>query len=125
METPETEVETPLEDQVTDTSVNSRLEQSQDSQEENDSEPREKLLKLPVGRVKHIVKSDPDVSLVNQEAIFLITKSAELFIDSLSKEAYKYTSQAKKKTVQKKDLDQAIDHVDSLAFLEGMLEQMM
>ncbi|XP_063980105.1 DNA polymerase epsilon subunit 4 [Diachasmimorpha longicaudata] len=125
MEALGTDVETPLDDLVTDTSISSRLEQSQDSQGENDNEPREKLLKLPMGRIKHIVKSDPDVNLVNQEAIFLITKSAELFIDSLSKEAYKYTFQAKKKTVQKKDLDQAIDHVDSLAFLEGMLEQLI
>ncbi|XP_011310558.1 DNA polymerase epsilon subunit 4 [Fopius arisanus] len=125
METPESDTETPTEDQVANISISSRSEQSHDSQEEVESEPKEKLLKLPVGRVKHIVKSDPDVNLVNQEAIFLIAKSAELFIDSLSKEAFKYTFQAKKKTVQKKDLDQAIDNVDSLAFLEGMLEQMM
>ncbi|KAH0549200.1 DNA polymerase epsilon subunit 4 [Cotesia glomerata] len=88
-----------------------------------DEEAKEKLLKLPVGRVKIIAKTDPEVNLINQEAMFLITKSTELFIDSIAKEAYKYTVQARKKTVQKKDLQQAIDNIDALAFLEGMLEQ--
>lgn len=56
-----------------------------ETQEENDSvpppeeEPREKLVQLPIGRVKHIVKMDPEVNLVNQEAIFLITKSTVRF----------------------------------------------
>jgi DNA polymerase epsilon subunit 4 len=40
----------------------------------------------------------------------------------LSKEAYSYTSQSKKKTVQKRDVEQAIDAVDALAFLEGVLD---
>ncbi|CAD6219238.1 GSCOCG00004873001-RA-CDS [Cotesia congregata] len=88
-----------------------------------DEEAKEKLLKLPVGRVKIIAKTDPEVNLINQEAMFLITKSTELFIDSIAKEAYKYTVQARKKTIQKKDLQQAIDNIDALAFLEGMLEQ--
>ena len=60
-------------------------ENLQDSQEEVDSagpvdnEHKEKLLKLPLGRVRNIVKMDPDVNLVNQEALFLITKSAVIF----------------------------------------------
>lgn len=48
--------------------------------------------------------------------------SQELFIDSLAKEAYKYTAQAKKRTVQKRDVENAIDNVDALVFLEGMLD---
>lgn len=46
----------------------------------------------------------------------------ELFIDSLVKEAYKYTIQAKKKTVQKRDIETAIDKVDALVFLEGTMD---
>ncbi|XP_074109957.1 DNA polymerase epsilon subunit 4 [Cotesia typhae] len=105
------------------------LPDEQETPEEPDSVPvadeeaKEKLLKLPVGRVKIIAKTDPEVNLINQEAMFIITKSTELFIDSIAKEAYKYTVQARKKTVQKKDLQQAIDNIDALAFLEGMLEQ--
>nr|CAD7444591.1 unnamed protein product [Timema bartmani]CAD7456227.1 unnamed protein product [Timema tahoe] len=89
---------------------------------EPEEEKSEKLLKLPLSRIKHIMKVDPEVSLASQEAVFLITKATELFIDSIVKEAYFYTSQAKKKTIQRKDIDSAIDAVDCLAFLEGALD---
>ncbi|EFN66401.1 DNA polymerase epsilon subunit 4 [Camponotus floridanus] len=87
-----------------------------------DEEQREKLSRLPLGRIKTIIKMDPEVTLVNQEAVFLTAKSVELFIESLAKEAYKYTVQAKKRTVQKRDVESAIDNVDALVFLEGMLD---
>jgi len=56
-------------------------ESIQNSQEEiddssrGDEEPREKLTRLPLGRIKTIIKMDPEVSLINQEATFLVTKS--------------------------------------------------
>ncbi|XP_067000839.1 DNA polymerase epsilon subunit 4 [Anabrus simplex] len=93
-----------------------------DLSQEPEEEKSEKLLKLPIARVKHIMKMDPDVNLASQEAVFLIAKSTELFIESLSREAYTYTAQAKRKTLQKKDIDSAVDSVDSLAFLEGALD---
>ncbi|XP_029038826.1 DNA polymerase epsilon subunit 4 [Osmia bicornis bicornis] len=102
-------------------------ENSQDSQEEvennmrTDEEQKEKLVRLPLGRIKTIIKMDPEVNMINQEAVFLIAKSTELFIDSLTKESYKYTAQMKKKTIQKRDVERAIDNVDALVFLEGML----
>ena len=45
-----------------------------------------------------------------------------MFIECLTKEAYLHTSQAKKKTIQKRDVEQSIDSVDALAFLEGVLD---
>ncbi|KAH0946812.1 hypothetical protein HN011_003038 [Eciton burchellii] len=92
------------------------------SSSQGDEEQREKLMKLPLGRIKAIIKMDPEVNMINQEAVFMITKSAELFIDSLAKEAYKYTAQAKKRTIQKHDVESAINNVDALVFLEGMLD---
>ncbi|XP_069703283.1 DNA polymerase epsilon subunit 4-like [Periplaneta americana] len=93
-------------------------------QEENEHEEEksEKLLRLPLSRVKHIMKMDPDVHLASQEAVFLIAKSTELFIESLAKEAYMHTSQGKRRTLQKKDIDSAIESADCLAFLEGVLD---
>lgn len=38
-------------------------------------EQREKLSRLPLGRIKTIIKMDPEVTLVNQEAVFLTAKS--------------------------------------------------
>jgi len=47
----------------------------------------------------------------------------ELFIESLAKEAYRYTAQGKRRTLQKKDIDSAIESADCLAFLEGVLDK--
>ncbi|KAF7396283.1 hypothetical protein HZH66_007145 [Vespula vulgaris] len=116
------------EGELNESNISNGVENLQDSQEETDTalqadeEQREKLVRLPIGRVRNIIKMDPDVNLVNQEAVFLIAKSTELFIDSLAKEAYKYTVQTKKKTVQKRDIENAINNVDALVFLEEMLE---
>lgn len=85
-------------------------------------EPSEnRLVHLPTARVKHIMKADPDVSLITGECTFLVTKATELFIESLAQEAFLHTAQAKKKTVQKRDVDAAIENVESLMFLEGMM----
>jgi DNA polymerase epsilon subunit 4 len=46
------------------------------SSSQGDEEQREKLMKLPLGRIKAIIKMDPEVNMINQEAVFMITKSA-------------------------------------------------
>lgn len=79
------------------------------------------MVQLPIARVKHIMKVDPDVSLITGECSYLVSKATELFIESLAREAYLHTAQAKKKTVQKRDVDAAIENVESLIFLEGMM----
>lgn len=80
-----------------------------------------RLIKLPLARIKNIMKVDPDVTLITSESAFLVTRATELFIESLARESFLYTSQAKKKTVQKRDVDMAISNVDALMFLEGAM----
>jgi DNA polymerase epsilon subunit 4 len=41
----------------------------------HEEEKSERVLRLPLTRVKHIMKFDPDVHLASQEAVFIITKS--------------------------------------------------
>ncbi|XP_073402410.1 DNA polymerase epsilon subunit 4 [Dendrobates tinctorius] len=82
----------------------------------------QKLAKLPMSRIKSLMKSDPDVSLASQEAVFAISKATELFIEAIAKDAYVYAQRGKRKTLQRKDLDNAIDAFDEFAFLEGTLE---
>jgi len=85
-------------------------------------EGEEKLFKFPLGTVKRIIKMDPDVNVISKDSIFLITKALEMFVESLSIEAYSYTAGAKKKTLSKQDVEKAIDAVDALAFLDGALD---
>ena len=87
------------------------------------SEGEEKLFQFPLGTVKRIIKMDPDVNLISQETVFLITKALEMFVQNLSIEAYSYTAGAKKKTISKQDVEKAIDAVDALAFLDGALDE--
>jgi len=96
-------------------------------EEEKDStttkpEGEEKLFKFPLGTVKRIIKMDPDVNVISKDSIFLISKALEMFVESLSIEAYSYTAGAKKKTLSKQDVEKAIDAVDALAFLDGALD---
>lgn len=98
------------------------LREEIDDDPRGDEEQREKLIRLPLGRIKTIIKMDPEVNLINREAAFLVAKSVEFFIESLAKEAYKYTVRSKKRTVLKRDVENAIDNVDALVFLEGMLD---
>ncbi|XP_069832734.1 DNA polymerase epsilon subunit 4 [Dendropsophus ebraccatus] len=84
--------------------------------------PPQKLGRLPMSRVKALMKSDPDVSLASQEAVFIISKATELFIETIAKDAYVYAQRGKRKTLQRKDLDNAIDAFDEFAFLEGTLD---
>lgn len=51
------------------------LQETDDALPAGDEEQREKLLRLPLGRIKTIMKIDPEVTLVNQEAVFLTAKS--------------------------------------------------
>ncbi|XP_027720836.1 DNA polymerase epsilon subunit 4 isoform X1 [Vombatus ursinus] len=81
-----------------------------------------RLSRLPLARVKALVKADPDVTLAGQEAIFILARAAELFVETIARDAYFCAQQGKRKTLQRKDLDNAIEAVDEFAFLEGTLD---
>ncbi|XP_072940565.1 DNA polymerase epsilon subunit 4-like [Epargyreus clarus] len=81
-----------------------------------------KSTRLPLARIKNIMKMDPDVNILNAEAAFLVTKATEMFLETIVKETYSYTSQNKRKVISKKDLDVVINKVDCLCFLEGAMD---
>merc|ERR1719367_835668 len=106
---------------------NSLLESNDPSNENNPSisenmKTPEKLTKFQISRIKRIMMMDSDVHLISKEALFLITKALELFVQSLAWEAGKYTLAAHKKTVTKLHIEEAIDGVESLAFLDGAMD---
>ncbi|XP_025209861.1 DNA polymerase epsilon subunit 4 isoform X2 [Theropithecus gelada] len=103
------------------------------------SVPGARLSRLPLARVKALVKADPDVTLAGQEAIFILARAAELFVETIAKDAYCCAQQGKRKTLQRRDLGtgdlisdsclvgnlhlyNAIEAVDEFAFLEGTLD---
>ncbi|XP_052107013.1 DNA polymerase epsilon subunit 4-like [Mytilus californianus] len=109
------------------------LEQNSSTQDQNQTEPsetceskspnsNERLMKLPLSRIKVIMKTDPDVTLASQEAVVALCKATELFIGAISKDAVVTTLSSKRKTLQRKDLDVVLDSRDGYAFLEGTLD---
>ncbi|XP_029735326.1 DNA polymerase epsilon subunit 4 [Aedes albopictus] len=85
-------------------------------------EPSEqRLTQLPLSKIKSIMKCDPEVHIVSAEAIFLMTRAAELFVQTMAKEAHTHAVAGKKKTIARRDVDMTIESVDTLTFLEGMM----
>ena len=80
--------------------------------------------KLPISKIKKIMKFDPEVTMANQDAVFLVAKATEMFIEGLVKHAGTCITRGKRKTVQKRDIEFAVDSVNNFAFLEGVLEAM-
>ncbi|KAK3092336.1 hypothetical protein FSP39_001498 [Pinctada imbricata] len=106
---------------MSDVETQSQELQSQES-EKQAANDNEKLFRLPLSRIKSIMKSDPDVTLASQEAVITLAKATELFIHSLSKDAVISTLNSKRKTLQRKDLDSMLDTKDCYVFLEGTLD---
>ncbi|XP_005178831.1 DNA polymerase epsilon subunit 4-like [Musca domestica] len=116
------EEESTTPDESVPVTTNTEEDQTQSSKTKTTNVSSEaRLFQLPLTRVRNIMKLDPDLHIASNEAVFLVTRATELFIQSLGVESYTFTAQAKKKTVQKRDVDLAIAAVDSLMFLDGAM----
>jgi len=89
---------------------------------ENKTPEKVRHVKLPLARVKYIMKTDPDVHIITQDAVFLTTKATELFIEMLSKASFDCTNQTKRKTVMKQDFEKVVKTASNLCFLDGMMD---
>ena len=69
----------PEDQSMEEVAVNDSVNVSQE-EAENVEEQKEKLLRLPLARVRNIAKNDPDVQMINQDASFLIAKSTVIII---------------------------------------------
>lgn len=61
---------------------------SSDTEQDDKSKTPNKLLQLPMARVKTIMRSSPDLGNVSQEGYYMITKATELFVHYLAEKAY-------------------------------------
>ena len=72
---------------------------------------------LPLARIKRIMKSDEDVRMISAEAPVLFAKACELFILELSLRGWGAAEKAKRRTLQKEDIDSAIVNTAIFDFL--------
>ncbi|CAH1155798.1 unnamed protein product [Phaedon cochleariae] len=114
-----------------DTSTNIDVEIIENKEKHENEEPssskdvshnqKHRYLRLPLARVKSMMKMDPGCAMTSQDSVFLITKATEMFIEFLAKEANKQLGSGKRKTIMKRDVDVAIDNNSCLCFLDGAL----
>lgn len=76
---------------------------------------------LPLARVKKIIKSDPDVNMVASDSCLLIAKSTELFLTQLVERSFAYAQREKRRTLQYKDVANAVNISDNLFFLSDVI----
>ncbi|XP_034524551.1 chromatin accessibility complex protein 1 isoform X1 [Ailuropoda melanoleuca] len=80
-------------------------------------EPR--LVSLPLSRIRVIMKSSPEVSSINQEALVLTTKATELFVQYLATYSYRHGSGKERKALTYSDLSNTAEESETFQFLAG------
>ncbi|XP_050542672.1 DNA polymerase epsilon subunit 4 [Daktulosphaira vitifoliae] len=98
------------------------LMQHNDDTSKNVPKAKDSHKGLPPGRVKLIMKMDPDVNIIAGEAVFLVTKATESFVGLLAEHCHKAMVSSNKKTLQRKHIDAVIEENLPFEFLEGTLD---
>ncbi|XP_044514232.1 chromatin accessibility complex protein 1 [Gracilinanus agilis] len=81
----------------------------------------QRLVSLPLSRIRVIMKSSPEVSSINQEALVLTAKATELFVQYLATYSYKHGSGKEKKALIYSDLSNTAEESETFQFLSDIL----
>ncbi|XP_063977042.1 chromatin accessibility complex 16kD protein [Diachasmimorpha longicaudata] len=81
--------------------------------------PKIKDLRLPMSRVKTIMKSSPHVESIAQDGLFLVTKATEMFVHFMSEEAHKQSK--KSSCLDYKHLAEVVQTNETLEFLKEIM----
>ncbi|PHT87897.1 Nuclear transcription factor Y subunit C-4, partial [Capsicum annuum] len=79
--------------------------------------------KLPLARVKRLMKDNEDVCKVSGEAPMLMVKACEMFIQELTLHSWLNTEENKRRMVQKKDVAKAIERTELFDFLVDIVHK--
>ncbi|KAM6126128.1 LOW QUALITY PROTEIN: chromatin accessibility complex protein 1 [Pterocles gutturalis] len=78
-----------------------------------------RLVSLPLSRIRVIMKSSPEVSSINQDALFLTAKATELFVQYLATYSYKHGRGKEKNALTYSDLSHTAEECET--FLADIL----
>ncbi|KAL0884592.1 hypothetical protein Bca101_008573 [Brassica carinata] len=76
-----------------------------------------KMIRFPMNRIRRIMRSDNSAPQIMQDAVFLVNKATELFIERFSEEAYESSVQDKKKFIHYKHLSSVVSNKERYEFL--------
>ncbi|XP_069032036.1 chromatin accessibility complex protein 1 [Embiotoca jacksoni] len=98
------------------------MKMSQNNPDKDDqASSTKKSISLPISRVRLIMKSSPDVSSINQDALFLTTKATELFVQHLALSSFSNGSGKETNTLTYSDLANTAEETDTFHFLTDIL----
>ncbi|XP_025914301.1 chromatin accessibility complex protein 1 [Apteryx mantelli] len=80
-----------------------------------------RLVSLPLSRIRVIMKSSPEVSSINQDALFLTAKATELFVQYLATYSYKHGRGKEKSALTYSDLSHTAEECETFQFLADIL----
>ncbi|XP_072269368.1 chromatin accessibility complex protein 1 [Pyxicephalus adspersus] len=80
-----------------------------------------RLVALPLSRIRVIMKSSPDVSSINQDALLITAKATELFVKHLATFSYKHGTGKEENTLTYDDLSTTAEECDTFQFLSDIL----
>ncbi|KAG8547210.1 hypothetical protein GDO81_028841 [Engystomops pustulosus] len=78
-----------------------------------------RLVSLPLSRIRLIMKSSPDVSCINPDALIITAKATELFVKYLASYSYKHGTGKESNTLTYDDLSSTAEESDTFQFLSG------
>ncbi|XP_005398110.1 PREDICTED: chromatin accessibility complex protein 1 isoform X1 [Chinchilla lanigera] len=81
----------------------------------------QRLVSLPLSRIRVIMKSSPEVSSINQEALVLTAKATELFVQYLATYSYRHGSGKERKALTYSDLANTAEESETFQFLADIL----
>ncbi|KAM5314846.1 chromatin accessibility complex protein 1 [Glossophaga mutica] len=81
----------------------------------------QRIVSLPLSRIRVIMKSSPEVSSINQEALMLTAKATELFVQYLATYSYRQGSGKEKKALTYNDLSNTAEESETFQFLADIL----
>ncbi|XP_029919696.1 chromatin accessibility complex protein 1 [Myripristis murdjan] len=97
------------------------MKMSQNNSDKDSHASGNKNISLPISRVRLIMKSSPDVSSINQDALFLTTKATELFVQYLALSSFNNGSGKDTNTLSYSDLANAAEETETFHFLTDIL----
>ncbi|KAG2323969.1 hypothetical protein Bca52824_006697 [Brassica carinata] len=98
-------------------------ESSSNEGRRDEIEPKEsngedaKMIRFPMNRIRRIMRSDNSAPQIMQDAVFLVNKATELFIERFSEEAYGSSVKDKKKFIHYKHLSSVVSNEARYEFL--------
>ncbi|KAK9370274.1 histone-fold-containing protein [Lipomyces kononenkoae] len=78
-------------------------------------------VRLPLARVKRIIKLDEDVRACSNSAAFAVTVATEMFIQYMCEQGLQMSRSDRRKTLHYKDLANAVHKLDELEFLSDVV----